>query len=67
MKRILCRLGIHWPVSVDKTLFVDIVNGQEVFEGQCGCGKMWMHQSVLGMPFFKVPSSGHTAKAKKKA
>lgn len=50
----LCRIGIHFPVSVDQTLFVDHINGHEVYEGRCGCGRKWMHQSVVGLPWFKV-------------
>ena len=52
--KILCWLGLHWRITVDRTLFVDRVSGNEVYEGTCSCGRKWMHDSVFGFPTFKV-------------
>ncbi len=61
----LCCIGLHFPVSVDRTLFIDIVNGHEVFEGRCSCGKLWMHQSIFGLPLSKVEQEDHEKNNKK--
>lgn len=60
--RILCKLGLHWKMRHVSTLFVDCVNRQPVFLGECSCGKRWMHQSINGLPWFKVLH--HTSHAK---
>lgn len=43
----LCKIGIHWARIGLETLFVDKVNGNEVFMSKCPCGIEWMHQSIF--------------------
>lgn len=59
-RHLLCRLGLHWPISTDWCLFVDKVSGKEVFEGGCPCGVRWMKDTCSRFPMFKVSKESLT-------
>ena len=52
--KLFCKIGLHWKMRILETLFIDQVNGLEVYKAECPCGRIWMMQSVFGFPFFKV-------------
>jgi hypothetical protein len=51
---VLCRLGVHRPLSGHSHLFVDSVSGKTVFGARCPCGRRWMVDSLYGFLGFKV-------------
>lgn len=50
----LCWLGLHWRMTVNESLFTDIVSGNTVYSATCPCGIVWMVDSIHGYPLFKV-------------
>lgn len=52
--KLLCKLGIHRPLTKHKHSFIDRVSGRSVYIAECACGKEWMVDSVFPMFGFKV-------------
>jgi hypothetical protein len=42
MRKLLCRLGLHWPIDICHYYFTDIVSGLPVYKGRCSCGREFM-------------------------
>jgi len=44
LRRLMCRLGLHWPMMrVERLRFRDIVSGEAVGLYRCACGRhLWM-------------------------
>ena len=57
--KILCKLGIHRPLTIKEFNFTDIVSHKSVRNAQCPCGKEWMTDSLNRWFGFKVEKQGH--------
>ncbi len=45
MRALLCKMGIHLPRR-EEVLFVDAVDGRNVWRGKCACGIDWLHNET---------------------
>ena len=54
MKKLLCRIGIHWLVNHTHN-FIDKVSGKTVYNTECDiCGKKYMSDSPSPLLGFRV-------------
>jgi len=51
---LLCKIGIHRPLSEHHYDFKDKVSGKTVYNSVCSCGKRWMVNSRWGWFGFKT-------------
>ena len=58
---ILCKLGIHRPLKLRNTDFVDRVTGLCVRNGRCSCGINWLTDSWTGWWGFRVRRGRETS------
>ncbi len=54
MKNFLCLIGIHRPLIIEDSAFVDQLSKKMVFHARCTCGKKYMTDSFNGWFGFKV-------------
>jgi hypothetical protein len=54
IRLLLCRVGIHRPLTIKDCAFIDQVSHKEVFNAICHCGKRWMVDSPFGWFGFKI-------------
>lgn len=45
---LMCKIGMHRPLSKHVFSFVDVVSGSGVYKAECSCGKKWLVDSTLG-------------------
>lgn len=56
----LCKLGVHRPLKIGMTLFVDKVSHKDVREAFCPCGIRWMVDSTSPWFGFKMTAKPET-------
>ena len=54
MFRLLCKLGIHRPLTNHEFRFIDRVSGKSVYIAECPCGKKWLTDSLSKWFGFRV-------------
>jgi hypothetical protein len=52
--KLLCKIGLHWPLKIKSCSFIDKVSGKEVFNAECSCGKQWLTDGIFGLFGFRV-------------
>lgn len=53
LKKISCKIGLHWPMSKHVFKFVDDIAGDMIYYAVCPCGKTWRIETKGKYPIFK--------------
>ncbi len=54
MKKFLCWIGIHRPLIIEDSTFIDKVTGKIVFHARCNCNIKWLTDNFNGWKGFRV-------------
>jgi hypothetical protein len=52
--KILCKVGLHWPMAGHVFFFTDRVEGIPIYDCHCPCGRTWMVANKQRYPRYKV-------------
>ncbi len=56
IKKITCKLGLHWFMVGHEPDFTDRVSGKIIYLAKCPCGQHWLVDTTSRFPMFKVKS-----------
>ncbi len=52
--KFLCKIGIHRPLIIEDSAFVDCISKKMVFHARCSCNKKWLTNNFNGWFGFRV-------------